>query len=148
MHGATHLVTGITAGLGVAALSGVRDPLDVAAYAGLGGLAGLAPDWLQVNIPGASRQLRGTFGHRGFSHWVWSAMLASYLTHTIIGAMALAVLAGWLSHIALDALSNGAPAFWPFGILRIGHIKTGGRTDKFTGGAMLVITILLVVGIF
>ena len=112
------------------------------------GSQGLIPDWLQINVPGASKQLKGTFGHRGFSHWVWTAVVATYLIYPIIGIIAYAGLAGWLSHIILDALASGVPAFWPFGQLRLARVKTGGRTDKFTGGAMLVIATLLAIAAF
>lgn len=45
---------------------------------------------------------------------------------------------GWVSHIILDAFSNGAPAFWPWR-LSLAKIKTGGRTDRLVGGAALII---------
>jgi membrane-bound metal-dependent hydrolase YbcI (DUF457 family) len=50
-----------------------------------------------------------------------------------------------MSHILLDAFANGVPAFWPFGVLRIAKIKTGGRTDSFTGGAGLVIAVCVAI---
>jgi len=148
MHGATHFVTGIASGLAVSSLAGLSEPRDVAICAGLGGIAGLVPDWLQINVPGASNQLKGTFGHRGFSHWVWTALIATYVIYPIIGSIAYAGLAGWLSHIVLDALASGVPAFWPFGQLRLARVKTGGKTDKLTGGAMLVIAVTLIISNF
>ncbi len=58
MQGKTHAVIGTLAG--VATTLPVTDDLAaIAVGAALGGLTGLVPDWLQVNIPGASRQLKG-----------------------------------------------------------------------------------------
>lgn len=147
MQGKTHLVTGALAGLAVGLVMGESDPLDLAVCTAIGGVAGLVPDWLQVNIPGASSQIRGAFGHRGFSHWVWTPLALAFVLGlpgvppaALLGPK-LAAVAGWLSHIALDALSGGVPAFWPFGRLVIGHVKTGGRIDTFVGGAALVIAV-------
>jgi len=53
------------------------------------------------------------------------------------------VLAGWLSHILLDTLSNGVPVFWPFGRLTLAHVKTGGKIDYLFGGAGLIVLVAL-----
>ena len=113
MQGKTHLTIGAAAGLATAVAAGADDWKVLAASTALGGLAGLVPDWLQINIPGA-KQLKGTFGHRGFSHWLWAALLAAYAAQQVWEPAAWPVLAGWGSHILLDALANGVPAFWPF----------------------------------
>ncbi len=79
MQGKTHLAIGAAAGLASAIVAAANDDWQtLAAGAALGGLAGLAPDWLQINIPGASKQLEGTFGRRGASHWLWAALLAGW----------------------------------------------------------------------
>lgn len=148
MHGATHFTAGIAAGLGVATLTGETDPARLALSAALGGVVGLVPDWLQINVPGASRQLKGTFGHRGFSHWLWTPLLISLLvipTNAPNGLRSV-FLASWVSHIALDVFADGAPVFWPFGRLTLAHVKTGGKLDKLTGGAFLVLACMLAIG--
>lgn len=140
MHGATHLSWGIASGL-AAGLAVGATPGELAAAAALGGLAGLAPDWLQINVPGASQQIKGMFGHRGFSHWLWTPLALMFVAQTFYNAptsLVAAFLCGWLSHIALDALADGVPAFWPFGRVTLAHIKTGGQADKLFGGAGLV----------
>ena len=150
MQGSTHFMAGATAGLGIATLTGETSPPNLALAAIVGGVAGLAPDWLQINVPGASRQLKGTFGHRGFSHWLWTPLLISWLVIStsslnLQNSLILAFLAAWGSHILLDAFADGAPVFWPFGCLTLGHVKTGGKLDTFTGGAFLVIFCALIV---
>lgn len=143
MHGATHVTAGMAAGLTTAVIIGETRPGTLVLYVAVGGLSGLIPDWIQVNLPGASDQLKGTFGHRGFSHWVWTPLVISLLlvsrsSPNAPDGLIFAFAAGWLSHILLDALAGGVPAFWPFGRLTLGHVKTGGKIDKFTGGAALV----------
>ena len=137
MRGSTHLTWGILSGM-AAGLGG--DLPAMALCVGVGAVASLAPDWLQINIPGA-QQIKGAFGHRGFSHWVWSALAVGYGLH-LLGApspVVLAAVAGWLSHIVLDAFADGVPAFWPLGRLTLAHIKTGGKLDTLTGAAALVL---------
>jgi membrane-bound metal-dependent hydrolase YbcI (DUF457 family) len=138
MHGATHLTWGVCAGAVAGGQLG-RDWTDMAVGAVVGGVAALVPDWLQINVPGASAQIRGTFGHRGFSHWLWTPLALAFLGRAVVPVgLVAAFLAGWVSHILLDALANGAPAFWPFGRLTLAHVKTGGQLDKLIGGAGLV----------
>ncbi len=144
MQGKTHVVIGTLAGVATA-LPITDDLTTIAVYAGLGGLAGLIPDWLQINVPGAGRQIKGAFGHRGFSHWLWTALLATWGARMLWEPAAWPMLAGWCSHILLDALANGAPMFWPFGRLTLGHVKTGGRVDGLVGGAGLVVIVGLLV---
>lgn len=141
MQGKTHAVAGIAVGLAVSSPAGPW-ALALGAFAGAAG--GLIPDWIQINIPGASKQLRGTFGHRGFSHWIWLP-LALVIWPGPRPDLALALAAGWLSHIALDALSNGVPAFWPFGRITLAHIKTGSKLDTLTGAALLLMAGLTII---
>lgn len=145
MHGATHAAWGAAVGLGAARLTGAADPPALVAAALIGGLAGLAPDWLQINVPGANAQLKGVFGHRGFSHWIWTPVAMSLLINSSsalnINSLfwpVAAFFSAWASHILLDVFADGAPVFWPFGRLTWGHVKTGGKIDRFCGGAALV----------
>lgn len=143
MQGKTHLTVGAAAGAATAAATGDIETIAIAAA--IGGVAGLVPDWLQINIPGASRQLKGTFGHRGFSHWLWAALGAAYAAHQVWEPAIWPVLAGWGSHILLDALASGVPIFWPFGRITLARIKTGGKLDTLIGGAGLIMLICLLV---
>ncbi len=155
MQGKTHLTIGAAAGLATVMATRGADHVDhahavatMAAGAAIGGLAGLIPDWLQINVPGASKQIKGAFGHRGFSHWAWAALGAAYLVRLVWEPAAWSVLAGWGSHILLDALSNGVPAFWPFRRVTLARIKTGGRIDYLIGatGLILLVTLCIWVG--
>jgi membrane-bound metal-dependent hydrolase YbcI (DUF457 family) len=142
MQGKTHLVTGAACGLGMAIATG-QETLAICATAGA--LGGLVPDWVQINMPGASKSIKGVFGHRGISHWLWTALAAGWYLHTAFGAELWPVAAfavGWISHIFLDALSNGVPALWPWR-LRLAEVKTGSRTDTLVGAAALIVAVLL-----
>jgi inner membrane protein len=145
MQGKTHAVTGLAVGLAAGLALGVPDPLDLVACTVAGGVAGLVPDWLQVNVPGASKQIKGAFGHRGFSHWVWTPLVLLLVSGMEPSSPIVAAICGWFSHIVLDALSGGVPAFWPFGRVRIARIKTGSNQDTLFGGAALVIAASLAV---
>lgn len=147
MHGPTHLAAGLATGLTVAVVAGARDPVQIVACAGVAGVAALIPDWLQINAPGVSKSIKGVTGHRGISHWIWTPLVLSYLARSALDApdwLLIAFLCGWLSHIILDAFSNGVPAFWPWR-LRLAKIKTGGRTDHLVGGAALVVSIAVII---
>lgn len=148
MQGKTHLVIGAAAGLAAAVSTTGDDWRTLAVGAALGGLSGLVPDWLQVNLPGASKQIKGAFGHRGFSHWLWTALLATWGARLLWEPAGWPVLAGWLSHVLLDALSNGVPMFWPLGRLTLAHVKTGGKIDSLVGGAGLVVLVALAVIVY
>jgi inner membrane protein len=120
----SHLLVGGAAGVAVAHTTG--DPLLAGGI--VGGLAGLLPD---VDHPHAAvgRLLprwwhRLTPGHRGPTHsLVWCLALAAAVyaaNRAVSGAaagplLALAVLAGSLSHVLADGLTvAGVPLWWPF----------------------------------
>lgn len=134
MTGPTHLAGGLLAG----AMLGAHPVVIVS------GLAALAPDWLQINLPGGSKLARGVFGHRGFSHWMLTAAAITILTYTVAPDLALYVLAGWGSHILLDVLSDGAPALWPLPRITLAHVKSGSWMDRIVGGALLVLAAAVV----
>ncbi len=137
MRGKTHLVTGISAGM---AMADWTQPRNLAVCAAIGGLAGLLPDWLQINLPGV-KQIKGAFGHRGFSHWLLTAACSTLVLNSLSiapGSLVAAFLAGWVSHILLDAMSGGVPAFWPFGRLKLAEIKTGSSLDTLLGACVLI----------
>jgi len=147
MQGKTHAVIGGLAGASVAIATGATIANSLL-YVIVGGISGLIPDWLQINLPGASNQIKGLFGHRGISHWAWTPLTAAlFLYNSFPGAsygLFLAFFCGWGSHILLDAFSGGAPAFWPFGRVVLGHVKTGEKLDSFVGGAGIVLLFLTI----
>jgi len=127
MTGLTHMAGGALAG---AAMSGDYR-IAVAA------LAALMPDWFQVNVPGGSSLTRGVFGHRGISHWLITAIGVAALVAIVSPGLSVYVLAGWVSHIVLDVLSNGAPALWPLPRITLARIKSGSFLDAIVGSALL-----------
>jgi membrane-bound metal-dependent hydrolase YbcI (DUF457 family) len=136
MKGSTHLVAGAAAGLAVARYAGISEPEAVALVTATAAVASLVPDWIQVNVPGMNRTIKGAFGHRGFSHWLLTAAaiyVAVGRVQPAASGIPLAAAAGWLSHIILDALNKpGVPAFWPLPWrLRLAAVKTGGTGDQF-----------------
>ena len=113
MKGSTHLLTGVAIGLVVARSRGLALPAAVGPVA-VAGLAALVPDWLQVNLPALNQTVRGVFGHRGFTHWLLTAGMVYLACQRVYPPVALFALAGWLSHLLLDALNPpGVPALWP-----------------------------------
>jgi len=143
MRGTTHLVGGLLAGAMVGA--GLRGLPDLAGF-GAAGLAALIPDWIQVNLPGGNRLVHGVFGHRGLSHWLITAGLVWWIVRWFAPDLALYALAGWVSHIALDVISGGAPALWPLPWrIELAHIKSGGALDMILGSASLLLTVVLVI---
>jgi inner membrane protein len=142
-------MAGLAAGLAVSQIQGLTDPKQIAVSVAVAGIAALVPDWLQVNIPGINKTVKGLAGHRGFSHWLLTAWLV-YQAVAMVQPGGLcppwSVLAGWTSHILLDALNNpGVPAFWPLPLrLHIANTKTGGAFDCILGPAL----VLLVFGIY
>lgn len=142
MHGATHLTAGIAAGVAVA---GGGDWRAVAVAGAVGGLSALLPDWFQFNLPGVNASIKGLAGHRGFSHWLWTGAALAWLLYRVHPGLVWPFLAGYVSHIALDAFSgHGVPALWPWRV-HLASIPTGGWMDRLIGGAALVLALALLV---
>jgi hypothetical protein len=133
MTGLTHVAGGALAGAAI----GGDYRIAVAA------LAALVPDWLQVNVPGGSSLAHGLFGHRGISHWLITAVGVAAGVALIMPSLAVYVLAGWASHIALDVLSNGAPALWPLPRITLARIKSGSWMDALVGAALLTLSVAI-----
>lgn len=152
MRGATHLAAGVSVGLAIARVQELA-PLPALAVVGVASLASLVPDWLQISAPGI--KILGLFGHRGFTHWLLSAGLAGLAISRLQPAswagvpLALAALAGWSSHIALDAFNEpGVPALWPLPWrLKLGRVRTGGTADQALTVVLVGLAFWLVVGI-
>lgn len=145
MRGSTHLTAGIAVGLTVARARGADLDETVIMVVGAG-LASLVPDWLQINIPGLNRTIKGAFGHRGFSHWGLTALgiyLAMIADGPMIARNALPVALGWLSHLLLDSLNRpGIPFFWPMPWrLHLASVKTGARLDKIANAWLAIVAV-------
>jgi membrane-bound metal-dependent hydrolase YbcI (DUF457 family) len=149
MQGKTHLMGGALSGLTVAYFLGNTEPRQLAVAAITGAACGLIPDWLQINIPWINRNIKGATGHRGFSHWLLTACAVAWAVATLIPARSVSpwyCLAGWVSHIALDAFAGGVPAFWPIGgRLTLARIKTGSKMDTLVGACCLVLSAVLAI---
>lgn len=142
MKGSTHLAAGLLAGLLVTQPGAIST--EMALGVGAAGLAALAPDWFQLNLPGVNSVARGIVGHRGLSHWGLSAILVYWGIRLAVPHLALPVLAGYGSHILVDILSGGVPALWPWpGRITLAKIKTGTWQDALVGAACLVLAIVV-----
>lgn len=136
MKAATHVLAGAAAWTGVAWLDsgGLAQPEGLAAAA----LGALLPDidhprsWFGRRMGLLSRLLSMVVGHRGITHSLLAVVMCLYgLLIVGRGAIAPAVLVGYLSHLLCDSLTrHGVPLLWPwrrpFG-LRL--VTTGGAGE-------------------
>lgn len=130
MQGSTHVAFGVATGLAVARWQGLPLPT-AAAWGAMAGVAALAPDWIQLNVPGVSKTVKGLLGHRGFSHWLWAAGALYLAARAIYPALAVPLALGWLSHLALDTFNApGVPLLWPLSRVQLASSKTGGLLDQ------------------
>jgi inner membrane protein len=153
MMGHTHITIGAAVGLavGVISQSTLTESLGLAAIAGL---AAILPD---IDHPqGQIRQKIGLAGdlslfwlsHRGLTHTLLANALIGVLSYLLIPGLAQwAVMGGYTSHLAADALTRrGIPFFWPLSSRSI-HVLP--RPFRITSGGMIenILWMLLVVGI-
>ena len=125
MTGRTHLLAGFAAGVALASIAGAP-PVTMGAMAVVAGIAALLPDidhpqsmlsgWPLLGI--VSRLLSIGIRHRGPTH----SGLAIALVAAVMLAVAappefiISAVAGYASHLALDALTvAGVPLLWPLG---------------------------------
>lgn len=144
MKGSTHLAGGLLAGALVLQASGAASP-KLLLPAAIAGLAALAPDWLQINLPWINNVVRGVVGHRGFSHWLLTAVIVGGMVRLLAPGLAAYVFCGLVSHIFLDMLSGGAPALWPWpGRIILANVKTSSALDTIIGAGCLVLALILI----
>ena len=140
MRGSTHLTAGLATGVALIRVQHITGWRDAALTVAVAGLASLAPDWLQISIPGV--KIRGAMGHRGFSHWLLTALAVWWAVAQLTPTLALAAALGWASHIALDTLNApGVPALWPLGRVQLARIKSGGTGDEVL---MWILSVILI----
>jgi len=148
MLGHTHAAIGALVGLSVAQATGAPGLLLMAA----GGAAALLPD---IDHPrGALRRRLGIAGHvglfwlshRGITHTALAlALVAAGAWYLAPGPLALAVAAGYASHLLADMLTPaGLPVLWPVyrnnlhlapALLRV---RTGSLVETIIGAAVVI----------
>lgn len=148
MMGRTHVTIGVAAGLAVAYATGqTQNP--ALTMAGIAAIAALLPD---IDHPKSSiRQRAGIAGHialfwlphRGFTHTLLAlAGIAAIALAYAPRPLALAIVAGYASHILADLMTQqGLPVLWPL-VRRNIHLPPGLRT----GGWLEQLVWLLAVG--
>ncbi|RDV81791.1 metal-dependent hydrolase [Ammonifex thiophilus] len=161
----THLAGGVLAGAAVAAALSLPGESWVAAML-VGGVAALLPDVdhgraalnqaLRKGAPLAgdavNAALRGLLGHRAVTHSLAAAAVLTtalrFLWPALPGALLLSFLLGYLSHLALDALTPGGVWWlWPFDRRRgVPLVATGGPAEKFLVRPFLWLCVLLLAG--
>ncbi|GEA15518.1 hypothetical protein E308F_17620 [Moorella sp. E308F] len=128
MTARTHALGGFTAAL-LLAKTGCLGPYWLS-LAAVGALGGLLPDvdhpgsYVGRRVPIVSDAVEMAFGHRGATHSLLAVFLfyaaarltaLRFLGGSVAGPLALALAAGYLSHLLLDMLNPQAvPLFWPW----------------------------------
>lgn len=142
MRGLTHLAGGICAAATIIHYSDGSWPIVGIAVSSV---AALAPDWINVAVPGL--RIRGTTGHRGFTHWPLIASITTLIVAMVDPAFAQFWMAGYLSHLVLDMLTErGIPAFGPLpGQISLLPVHEGGLFDKWLGAAMIVVAAVMMI---
>lgn len=149
MLGHTHLVFGACAGLAAAAALSAPYPMTLAAA---GALAALLPD---VDHPqGTLRQRLVVVGHiglfwlphRGLTHTILAlALVAAAAWALVPGPLAMAVTAGYGSHLVADMLTpRGLPLLWPLSGRQLHLAPTPLRIRTGSFGETLMFVLLLV----
>lgn len=163
MLGRTHFISGVAVGVYLGTVTG--HPLLGAA---LGGIGGLMPDidhpgsLLGRALPFVSIPISIFFPHRTITHTVWFAVATALLPLLVIvlcsnsglvirfdyywaGAY---LMAGSLSHLALDAPTNsGVAPFWPIPFRIKGPLTTGDPLVELPLSAALIILAVKTPGI-
>ncbi len=144
MRGLTHLAGGICAAAIVAKLANTPYATMVAGVA-VSSVAALVPDWINVAVPGIN--VRGAMGHRGFTHWMLTAVITSLVIKMFSTSLAGFWLVGYTSHLSLDMLTErGAPVLWPIPWqVSALPVHEGGLFDKWLGAALIVIALVLAI---
>ncbi|RJO62792.1 MAG: metal-dependent hydrolase [Dehalococcoidia bacterium] len=162
MLGRTHILAGLTAGLIVSRYTGQGGELITM---GVAAAAALLPDidssksMISRNVPVAPWVLENTMGHRGAMHSIAGALAVSLLISfllrqwypaAIIQSMIPAFMAGYLSHLVLDTLTNsGVPWLWPLPLrIRLPLAQTGGLLERTVVMPALVLVFLVLISSF
>lgn len=146
MTGKTHIAGGLLVGVLATQVMDIH-----IGYSIISGLGALLPDidephsTIGRKIPG-SFLFKILFGHRGFFHSLLAAglfylALMFVTNHTV----ALLLVAGYISHLLLDALTpSGVPFLYPIKkSFSLGLIKTGGIKEYAFLFAMVIILVAI-----
>jgi inner membrane protein len=137
MRGKTHLTVGCTSWITVCALAGSPRLIPLTLGTAVAGAGALLPD---IDRGKVMRRLTG--GHRHATHSLLGAAVAALAAvlvsdfTVVIWWLPVALVIGWLSHVAADSLTvRGCPWLWPwprrFWLLpRSFRISTGGKRRK------------------
>lgn len=167
MRGTSHRIAGACSAAVVASFMFQGELNNPAAYLAIGGaviggaFGGLLPDidhpesTIGRRLKPISYVVNTVFGHRGFTHTIFSLILLSYLLFIISGwipvsikgfalAMFTGIIIGYSSHLLLDMLTvSGIPLLYPFSnrMFRVARLRTG-RDDWIVTTTTILVTAL------
>lgn len=154
MNGATHILIGAFIGVQLVQ-SGT--PLEKFTVGALCAGAALLPDVdhpnavLRTKIGVFGSLLFGRFSHRGITHSATALALVAVAALLMqSGTLALALVAGYASHLLADLLTmSGIALFAPFSARRVGlrWIRTGGLVEEGIALALFIALVLTAVPI-
>lgn len=141
MMGSTHSSVGVALGIALA-LNAQQPLLTVLGLAVVAGIAALAPDIDHPQSTLGRRVMVGAlvFKHRGFLHSPLAlALLSLACWHYLPALLGLVIVAGYGSHLLLDALNpQGIPLLYPSGKrFKCAKWQTGGTVDHMLAGLAL-----------
>ena len=144
MRGVTHAWAGVFVGCALSAYWSV-DP----ATAAFGGVVAIVaselPDMVSPIIPFI--KVKTFEGHRAVTHWLLTAVATTYVVYTLRPGLWQYWLAGYLSHLLLDAITfTGIYAFGPLPVVvRLGRCRNGGVVDQLLERALPLASVTLAV---
>lgn len=144
MQRSTHVIGGVTAGLIVASLLNLPWYQTVAGIS-ISAICGFLPD--QIQWSSGHVEWKFVEGHRGISHWLTTAGIASALIGTFHPGEGLFVFAGLVSHLLLDLPGDmGIPLLMPFVKRRfaLGWFNNGGRGEFITAALLVTLSFLII----
>lgn len=143
----THVLFGIFSGYIAHSFLGYDSSLLFVAVAVA---ASLLPDidhvssWLGRRLPPFSVILSLLFSHRGFLHSLFPPLLLYFMIRRISPLIAAAVLAGYVSHLLLDAATTrGVRILYPLSFKIKGFIRTNSFMERIVA-LLLIITVAAV----
>ena len=103
------------------------------------------PDMVSPIIPFV--KVKTFEGHRAVTHWLLTAVATTYVVYTLRPGLWQYWLAGYLSHLLLDAITfTGIYAFGPLPVVvRLGRCRNGGVVDRLLERALPMASIALAV---
>ncbi|MBR9676116.1 metal-dependent hydrolase [Candidatus Woesearchaeota archaeon] len=86
------------------------------------------------------------FGHRGFFHTIWAALLLSVIIYELLGrGESVVFFLAYTSHLVLDGFSKkGVKPFYPLKFSMKGGIKVGKGKEKMLFFASLIFLLVLI----